>query len=84
VTVALIPGKRTLVEVAALAAAVLIALQLGITHWFYLYIVWFFPLVMLALLGSYPDRAERLAEVWSPSMPVPVAAAAPTLPASSA
>ena len=30
----------------------LIALQLGVTHWFYLYIVWFFPLVMLALLRA--------------------------------
>jgi hypothetical protein len=54
VAVALLPGRRTLVEVAALGAAVLIALQLGLAHWFYLYIVWFFPLVMVALLGSYP------------------------------
>jgi hypothetical protein len=54
VVVALIPGRRTLVEVAALGAAVLIALQLGLAHWFYLYIVWFFPLVMVALLGSFP------------------------------
>ena len=29
------------------ARAILIALQLGVTHWFYLYIAWFFPLVML-------------------------------------
>ena len=36
---------------AALSAAILIALQLGVTHWFYLYIPWFFPLVMIALLG---------------------------------
>ena len=36
---------------AALCAAILIALQIGVTHWFYLYIVWFFPLVMLALLA---------------------------------
>jgi hypothetical protein len=58
VAVALIPGRRTLIEVAALAAAVLIALQLGITYWFYLYIVWFFPLVILALFGAYPSQAE--------------------------
>ncbi len=47
---------------AATAAAVLIAVQLGIDHWFYLYIPWFFGLVMLALLGqlssaSPPDPA---------------------------
>ncbi len=47
-------GHRSLVQVAALGAAVLIALQLGISHWFYLYVVWFFPLVMVALLGAEP------------------------------
>ena len=29
-------------------------MQLGIDHWFYLYIPWFFPLVMIALLGAHP------------------------------
>ena len=65
--------------VAALGAAVLIALQLGITHWFYLYIVWFFPLVMVALLGAYPERvgaltAARTTDLAQPaSPPIPVA-----------
>jgi hypothetical protein len=59
VLVAFFPGgRRTLVQTAALGAAVLIALQLGITHWFYLYIVWFFPLVMLALLGAEPTGSH--------------------------
>ncbi len=57
VLVAFVPRRRTLVQLAALGAAVLIALQLGVTHWFYLYVVWFFPLVMLALLGRYADPA---------------------------
>jgi hypothetical protein len=77
VAVALIPGKRTLVEVAALGAAVVIALQLSVSYWLYSYIVWFFPMVMLALLGSYPERAQRPAETWSPSLPAPVAVPAP-------
>jgi hypothetical protein len=47
-------GRRTLVEVAALGAAVIIAVQLGLTYWFYLYIVWFFPLVVVAAFGAYP------------------------------
>ena len=34
----------------------LIALQLGITHWFYLYIPWFFPLVLVALICAHPER----------------------------
>ena len=38
-------------QVAALGAAVLIALQLTLAHWFYLYIVWCFPLVLVALLA---------------------------------
>jgi len=49
---ALIPRRTDLVGLAAAAAAILIATQLGIDHWFYLYIPWFFGLVMLALLGS--------------------------------
>jgi hypothetical protein len=56
--VAFVPRRRGLTEVAALGAAVLIALQLGISHWFYLYIPWFFPLVMLALVLAHPRGAE--------------------------
>jgi hypothetical protein len=57
VGVALVPRRADeRVRLAALCAAVLIALQLAVTYWFYLYIVWFFPLVMLALLGR--DRAR--------------------------
>ncbi|HEV7882091.1 MAG TPA: hypothetical protein VGO81_00900, partial [Solirubrobacteraceae bacterium] len=50
---AVVPRRRDLVGLAACAAAILIALQLGVTHWFYLYIPWFFPLVMLALVGRW-------------------------------
>ena len=50
--VALVPRRADeRVRLAALCAAVILALQLGVTYWFYLYIVWFFPLVMVALLG---------------------------------
>lgn len=51
VSLAFVPRRRTLIQTAALGAAVLIALQLSLTYWFYLYIAWFFPLVMVALLG---------------------------------
>ena len=54
--VAFVPRRRDIVTVAALAAAVIITLQLGVTYWFYLYIVWFFPLVIVGLFGSYPAR----------------------------
>jgi hypothetical protein len=55
VAVALVPRRRDVVGLTALSAAVLIALQLGATYWFYLYLVWFAPLVLIASLG---DRAE--------------------------
>jgi hypothetical protein len=53
--VAFLPGgRRTVLQTAALGAAVIIAVQLSLTYWFYLYIVWFFPLVVLAAFGAYP------------------------------
>ena len=48
----MIPRRPDVIGLAAMSAAVLIALQLGVTHWFYLYLVWFFPLVLLVLLGG--------------------------------
>ncbi|CAA9478814.1 MAG: hypothetical protein AVDCRST_MAG67-733 [uncultured Solirubrobacteraceae bacterium] len=51
IALAFVPRRRDLVGLAALGAAILIALQLGVSHWFYLYIPWFFGLVMIALLG---------------------------------
>jgi hypothetical protein len=52
---AVLPRRADLVGLAAAAAAAIIATQLGIEHWFYLYIPWFFPLVMIALLGRLSD-----------------------------
>lgn len=51
--------RRTLVQTAALGAVVLIALQLSLTYWFYLYVVWFLPLVLVALVGRFDDPAAR-------------------------
>jgi hypothetical protein len=42
---------------AALTAAVLIGFELVLTHWFYLYLPWFFPFAALALLAPLPGRA---------------------------
>jgi len=49
------PRRATLTQMAACGAAVLIALQLGLDYWFFLYVVWFFPLVLVALLGRLGD-----------------------------
>jgi hypothetical protein len=60
VAVAFVPRRRDVVGLAALAAAVLIALQLGVTHWFYLYVVWFLGPIMIALRGEpEPARAPQ-------------------------
>jgi hypothetical protein len=67
---AFVPRRRDAVGLAALCAAIIIALQLGVTHWFYLYIAWFFPLVMLALLGGGPARSHPPASAVS-SGPAP-------------
>jgi hypothetical protein len=60
--VAFMPRRRDVVTLAALGAAVIVALEAGITHWFYLYIVWFFPLVLVALLGRYGEPGAAAPE----------------------
>ena len=49
---------------AALGAAVLIALQLTVNYWLYPYIVWFFPLVLVALFAAHPEPGQRSA-AWT-------------------
>ena len=49
VTFAFWPKQKKLTQVAALGAALLIGLQLTAQHWFYLYIVWFYPLLLVAM-----------------------------------
>jgi hypothetical protein len=73
-----VPRRRGLIEVAALGAAILIALQLGAGYWLYSYIVWFFPFVVVALFGSFPSELEHaLADsaVNRGATPVPLAVA---------
>jgi len=58
-----------LVGLAAACAAVIVAEQLGIEHWFYLYIPWFFPLVMIALLGRVSEPLALASAPAAPSAP---------------
>jgi hypothetical protein len=58
-SLAILPRRPGLVGLAGAAAAVLVAVQLGIEHWFYLYIPWFFGLAMLALLGQFSWRERE-------------------------
>ena len=59
VVLALVPRRRDVVGLAACAAAVVIALQAGVTHWFYLYVVWFFPLLAVALFARYEEEGSE-------------------------
>jgi hypothetical protein len=56
---AFVPRRKSLLQVAALGAALLIALQLTMHHWFYLYITWWFPLLLLALALLEPRTARE-------------------------
>ncbi len=66
VAVAVSRQRRDPLALAALSAAVLIAVQLGAAHWFYLYIVWFAPVAFVALLGIYePSYGRRTGSMAS-------------------
>ena len=78
IAVMFVPRRRGVVEVAALGAAILIALQLGAGYWLYSYIVWFFPLVAVAVFGSFPSEIGQALAAFVGERPVeaqPVAAA---------
>ena len=59
--VAFLPREKGPIELAALTAAVLVAFQLTLTHWFYLYLPWFLPFVLLwLLLPREPDQENGM------------------------
>ena len=56
--VAFVPrGARTTAQMAALATAVLVAEQIPLQHWFYLYVPWFLPLYCVALFSEQSRAA---------------------------
>jgi hypothetical protein len=63
VALAFVPRRRSWIQVAALGGAVVIATQVAGTHWFYFYVVWFLPLVLVAVFGE----AERISRRSSSS-----------------
>jgi hypothetical protein len=46
-----VPRRKSPLQLAALTAALLIGFELVLTHWFYLYVPWFFPFLAFALLA---------------------------------
>jgi hypothetical protein len=57
-TLAWVPRRRSPLRMAALTAAVLVGFELVLTHWFYLYLPWFFPFIALALIAPLPGEAR--------------------------
>jgi hypothetical protein len=57
VVFAFLPRRKSPLQLAALTAVLLLGFELVLTHWFYLYIPWFFPFAAFALLAPR-DRAD--------------------------
>jgi hypothetical protein len=58
------PRVKSPLQLAALTAAILAGFELVLTHWFYLYLPWFFPFAVFALLA--PAAAAAPAPVPEP------------------
>ena len=67
-----VPQRKTPLQLAALTAALLIGFELTLTHWFYLYIPWFFPFAAFVVLAP---RRQRQAAPPSDSEPRELVAA---------
>jgi hypothetical protein len=67
---AFVPKRKSLIQLAALSTALLILLQLTLHHWFYLYIVWFYPLLLIAL-AALPARTSPPGPDRSPQLELP-------------
>ena len=55
---AFVPRRKSILQLAALTAAILIGFELVLTHWFYLYLPWFFPFVAFALCSRRDAAAQ--------------------------
>jgi hypothetical protein len=62
VAVFFVPRRRSVAQVAALGAAVMIAVQATANHWFYPYAVWFAPLVLAAVFSSYWTTRQQVSD----------------------
>jgi hypothetical protein len=52
IAAAFVPSRKSPLQLAALTGALLIGFEIVLTHWFYLYIPWFFPFVAVSLIAS--------------------------------
>ncbi|HUK94318.1 MAG TPA: hypothetical protein VLU96_04605 [Gaiellaceae bacterium] len=54
-----LPRRKSPFQLAALTAALLLGFEIVLTHWFYLYLPWFFPFAAFALLAPAAERARE-------------------------
>jgi Glycosyltransferase family 87 len=69
------PRRLDLLSMAAFSGAVLIGSQLVLEHWFYLYVPWFLPFVLLVMVPEWPHRPaprREPAAVRAARDPIPV------------
>jgi len=70
-----LPRKRTLVQIAALTAAVTIAGELTLAHWFYLYIPWFLGPLLAAIAIARAEPSTDLVPMYGSLRETPALAA---------
>jgi hypothetical protein len=58
IAAAFFPSRKSPLQLAALTGALLIGFELVLTHWFYLYVPWFFPFVAFAVVASGRETAS--------------------------
>jgi hypothetical protein len=58
IAVYFLPRRKSPLQLAALTAALLLGFELVLTHWFYLYLPWFFPFAAFAVLAPSAQPAE--------------------------
>jgi hypothetical protein len=68
VAVAFVPRRKTPIQLVALAAALLIAVQLSGRNWWAAYAVWFLPLAFAGLFAVYDCRDTARAREEKPSL----------------
>lgn len=66
-----VPRRRNVLQLAALSGTLLIGFEAVLTHWFYLYIPWFFPFVAFAVLTPAAVRVREREPVPEDERSVP-------------
>jgi hypothetical protein len=68
VAVYFVPRRKSPLQLAALTAALLVGVELVLTHWYYAYLPWFFPFAAIAVLApaAEPVRATVRAPLERP------------------